>query len=73
MKTPKISLTFDEETGIYTAQEISEEGLFGAFGSTPEEAMQRLGLAKAMCADCEDCRAARAARGGPEPINPYVH
>jgi hypothetical protein len=72
MKTPRITVTFDKKTGIYIAEEITEEGLFGAFGSTPEEAMQRLELGKALCDDCEDCRAARGEQR-PGLINPYVH
>ena len=72
MKTPKVTVKFDKKTGLYSAEESTSAGLFAGFGSTPEEAMERLEISRMLCADCEECRKAQAASDEPA-IDPYVH
>ena len=56
MTTPAIKITFNEDTGFFTAEERGK-GLYVSFGKTPEEAMARLEFAKTLWSDCELCKA----------------
>jgi hypothetical protein len=63
MRKPEIRITFDAGTKLYAAEETIGEGICGAFGRTPEEAMARLELAKALTSDCELCQEGRRRAG----------
>lgn len=69
MKSAKITVTFNEDAGLYAAEETDGVANFMAFGQTPEEAMERLDLAKSLTCDCELCQEAYEAAG--KRINPY--
>jgi hypothetical protein len=59
MATPGIRITFDSETGQYTAHQEVHGGLYGGFGSTPKAAIAQLEAAKSRWSDCELCRRER--------------
>jgi hypothetical protein len=63
MTKPGIRITFDSQTGQYTAHQEVHGGLYGGFGTTPEAAIARLELAKSRWSNCELCRQERLQSG----------
>ena len=73
MTKPRIRTTFDATTKQCTAEETADGAIYCAFGSTPEEAIARLELAKALTSDCELCREERGRAGGKAANNFCYH
>ena len=63
MTKPGIQIRFDTTTKLYNAEEAVDGAIYGAFGATPEEAMARLELVKALTSSCELCRDEREGAG----------
>ena len=72
MTKPRVRIRFDAKTKQYTAEEMIDGGLYGAFGATPEEAMAGLELMKSITSDCELCRAELMSAGSPKH-GPHDH